>query len=71
MTTPSRRRRFDPVAFIMAVEMGDDDMTPQEWAEGMTAMIDSGIIWHLQGSWQREGQAFIASGLYVAPDRRN
>jgi hypothetical protein len=46
-------------------------MTPQEWAEGMTAMIDSGIIWHLQGSWQREGQAFIASGLYVAPDRRN
>lgn len=65
----SNKPDFDPVAFIMAAESGDE-MSHEAWVEGMTAMIDRGIVWHLQGSWQREAQAFIASGLYVAPDRR-
>lgn len=53
---------FNSLDFIMRAESGEIE-TEEEYAEGMQAMIDTGLVWQLQGSWQRAAVNAIESGL--------
>lgn len=52
---------FDSFGFIMAVEGGE--VTAEEYREGMQHLIDSGLVWQLQGSWGRAAMAAINQGI--------
>lgn len=45
----------------MAAESGEIE-TAEEYIDGMAAMIESGVVWHLQGSWQRAAISVIEAG---------
>lgn len=47
--------------FIMTVESDLDSLTIEEYAEGCAALLATGMVWQLQGSWQR-----AVLGLYDA-----
>lgn len=52
---------FDAVGFIMAYEggeLGEDEVT-----EGFQHMLDTGVVWQLQGSYQRAATAMLDAGL--------
>ena len=51
---------FDLMSFILAFEGGD--ITEEELIEGFQHMIDSGVVWQLQGFYGRQAMALIASG---------
>lgn len=60
-TAVEEPKPFDSLAFIMAYEGGeleDDDQV----IEGFQQMIDSGIVWSLQGSYGRAAASLIESG---------
>lgn len=42
---------FDAVNFVIRAESGE--IEHDEFVAGMQQMINSGVVWHLQGSWQR------------------
>jgi hypothetical protein len=54
--------RFDPTSFIMDVESGEIS-DEGDIADGVQRLIDTGVIFHLQGSWQRMAQDFVDAGL--------
>lgn len=55
---------FDQVGFIMAFEQGD--ITDVDViAECFQVMIDTGIVWQLQGSYGRMAQGLIEAGYCV------
>ena len=57
-----RPERFDVVGFIMAYEAGEvDDLA--EIAAGFQRLIDSRIIWSLQGHYQRLAEQLIRNGV--------
>ncbi len=58
-------RGFDQVGFIMDLEQGDIS-DPDVIAECMQVMIDTGVVWQLQGSYGRMAQALIDAG-YCTP----
>ena len=52
---------FDAVGFIMDYEEGnlnDDDIV-----NGFQHLLDSGLVWQLQGSYQRMANAMLEAGL--------
>ncbi len=49
------------VDFIIAYEGGDLD--DDAIVEGFQAMIDSGLVWQLQGSYGRQAKAMIKAGV--------
>lgn len=51
---------FDVVGFIMAFEC--EDMDEDDIVDGFQHLIDSGIVWSLQGSYGRMAQALIDNG---------
>ena len=51
---------FDLMGFILAFEQGD--VSDEELIEGFQHMIDSGVVWQLQGFYGRQALALIASG---------
>jgi hypothetical protein len=53
-------KRFDEVGFIMAFEGGELDT--EAIIEGFQALVDSGIVWQLQGCYGRAAAALIRSG---------
>jgi len=55
--------------FIMAYEAGEVE-TEDEFIEGFQKLIDSGIVWQLQGSYGRTAAALIASGECTDPRAR-
>jgi hypothetical protein len=57
---PTTKTPFDEVAFIMAYEDGelDDDAI----IVGFQHLIDSGTVWHLQGSYGRMAARLIETG---------
>lgn len=63
--TPCRccgaRPAFDVVGFVIAAESGD--LSPMEYLEGLGHLVRSGMIWNLQGSWQRAAISAIDGGL--------
>jgi hypothetical protein len=60
LPAPDGAEPFDAVAFIMDAEGGDMDW--EEYLAGMAQMIARGIVWHLQGSWQRAARSLIEAG---------
>lgn len=53
---------FDVVGFIMAME-SDDPPELEDRIRGVQAMIDSGVVWQLQGTWQRMASRMIEAGI--------
>jgi hypothetical protein len=54
-------KKFDEVGFFIAYEQGD--LGEEEVIEGFQHLIDSGLVWRLQGSYGRMATALIGSGL--------
>jgi len=48
--------------FILAYETGEID-SEEELIAGVQSLIDSDMIWKLQGSWGRLGAALLQTGL--------
>lgn len=61
MSTEQEQRKFDEVSFIMAYEGGELD-DEEELIAGFQQMIDSGVVWKLQGHYGRTAQALIEAG---------
>ena len=57
--------KFDTVSFIMSYENGELD----DYAiiEGFQHLIDSGLVWQLQGSYGRMAERLINLGRCMAP----
>lgn len=53
-------RHFDPVSFIMDFENGELDH--DQVIDGFQNLVDSGMVWSLQGSYGRTAQALIDRG---------
>jgi hypothetical protein len=53
--------QFDEVGFIMEFECGD--LTFEEVIIGFQHLIDSGIVWQLQGSYGRIAASLLDQGL--------
>ena len=52
----------DTLAFIMAYEQGDID-SEEELVEGFQSLIDSGMVWAMQGHYGRTAALLIEAGL--------
>lgn len=52
--------------FIMRYECGELE-SDEELIEGFQALIDSGTVWHLQGSYGRTAHRLIEAGLCHLP----
>jgi hypothetical protein len=52
---------FDSVTFIMEYEGGV--LEEDQIVEGFQALIDSGLVWRLQGHYGRTAVALIEAGL--------
>ena len=55
---------IDPLEHLMRYEAGE--LEPEEIIDLFQYLIDIGMIWHLQGSYQRMAQHLIAHGLCTA-----
>lgn len=60
-TQNNNAQAFDAVSFIMAHE--SDDLSEDEAIAGFQALLDSGLVWQLQGSYGRTAAALIEAGL--------
>ena len=58
---------FDTCSFVMAFEAGELD--EDEIVEGFQHLINSGVVWSLQGSYGRTAAALIESGRCEAAAR--
>lgn len=58
---------MDTVAFIMAYEGGELDEA--ETIAGFQSLINSGIVWKLQGHYGRTAQRLIDAGLCLPAER--
>lgn len=56
---------FDPVSFITSFENGELDQ--QDIINGFQHLLDSGIVYHLQGTYQHTLQSLIDAGLVIPP----
>ena len=54
---------FDSVGFVMAYEGGELDDT--ETINGFQHLLDTGLVWQLQGHYGRTAQRLIDAGLIV------
>ena len=57
---------FDYVAFTIAYE--DDALSDEEVVKGFQHLIDSGLVWSLQGRYGRQAQRLIDHGLCKSAD---
>ena len=55
-----RGRGFDTVGFIIAFEAGELDN--EQAVEGFQHLIDTGLVWQLQGAYGRTAAVLIHSG---------
>ena len=58
---------FDSVSFIMAFE--DGELGEDEVVAGFQELINSGLVWQLQGFYGRTATALIESGKCIARGR--
>jgi len=56
---------MDTLEFIMAYEVGETD--EQETIEGFQGLIDTGLVWSLQGSYGRTAMDLIRAGYCFIP----
>ncbi len=61
-------KTFNIVDFITEYESGQLD--ENAIIEGFQALIDNGIVWRLQGHYQRTASNLIESGLCYHPYKR-
>jgi hypothetical protein len=54
-------RLEDCVAFITKYEAGD--CTQEEVIEGFQALVNTGLVWQLQGNYGRTARALIDAGF--------
>ena len=57
-----------PIDNIMAFESGE--LNEQQTIEFFQSLIDSGLVWQLQGSYGRFAHSLIKAGLCIS-ERRN
>ena len=57
----TKREKFNLVDFIIDYEAGL--LSSEEIVKGFQHMIDTGIVWHLQGSYGRTAAYLIDAGL--------
>ena len=57
----------DELDFIIAYENGEIESV-EELADGFQKLIDSGIVWRLQGSYSRTALALIENGTCELSD---
>ena len=55
---------FDSLAFIMDYESGD--LSEAKIIDGFQHLLDSGLVWSLQGSYGRTAKALIDAGYIHA-----
>lgn len=67
--TMPTNKEFDVVQFLMDYECGN--ITMEETIEGFQRLIDSGLIWKLQGSYGRMARHLLASGSCVMPKKES
>lgn len=53
---------MDTVAAVMIIE-GDGNESPEEIIEAWQTLIDTGVVWQLQGWYGRTAKQMIDSGL--------
>ena len=58
--TAGEGKQFDSVDFIMRYESGE--ITDDEMIDGFQQLIDSGLVWQLQGHYGRVAKALIKAG---------
>lgn len=57
---------MDTIDFIMMVEDGEFDHENEEHVQALQDMIDSGMVWKLQGFWGRFATQMINLGIVKA-----
>jgi hypothetical protein len=60
--------KYDVVGGLVAFEAGL--LMEEEVAELFQVLVDTGIVWSLQGSYQRAAVAMLRRGI-IAPQGRN
>ena len=56
-------QKMDAVLATMILEGCYDEATEEDQMTSLQYLIDTGVIWHLQGSYQRMAQHSIANGI--------
>ena len=60
----AKEKPFDTVGFIMDFEGGD--LEQDEIIKGFQQLIDTGLVWKLQGNLQRKACMLLALGVCTA-----
>lgn len=63
MSQNSTSDKFDVLGFILKVEDGRFDPTDEDDVKSLQNMVDSGLIWQLQGWWQRFARQMITQEI--------
>ena len=58
-------KKFDALDFIMAYEGGEIE-TEEQMIEGFQGLVNSGVVWSLQGHYGRLAAELIHRGLVTA-----
>ena len=58
---------MDTIDAIMMIE-GNDMASPEEVLDAWQHLIDTAVVWHLQGSYQRYAIQLIERGVCTAPE---
>jgi len=58
-------KEFDTVSFVMDYESGE--LTREEIIAGFQQMINSGVVWKLQGNYGRSAMDLINAGHCTRP----
>lgn len=56
-------QQMDTIDFIMLVEEGRFDPANASHVKSLQSLIDSGLVWQLQGAWQRFAKTMIEIGI--------
>ena len=64
MSNKTAEKPFDHVGFIIDFESGE--CNDEQIVEGFQHLIDSGLVWQLQGCYGRTATALIEAGHCVA-----
>lgn len=63
--TKTEEQKFDPISFTMGYE--GEELSEKEIVDGFQELINSGLVWQLQGSYGRQAQSLIDAGMCTRP----
>ena len=61
-------QKMDAVLATMILEGCYDEAIEEDYITSIQYLIDTGIVWNLQGSYQRMAQHAIANGICSIPN---